>query len=170
MAWHWAAGTLTLPGRHGWGKMSRVPGFFSSSCKWPGPLSKQKRTGIIMRAFMVKIRIIKDLLAVAVMVDNCTVWCVLHDVCILTAWAGWGPLFWELDSDCFLKQNEAASHFTVDLMLLYIYRAQVLLIVGSFSEVFYWLDWERAIISSKLKNKRYRIFLPACLSAAVGCQ
>lgn len=81
VAWHWAAGTLTLPGRYGWGKMSRVPGFFSSSCKWPGPLNKQKRAGIIMRAFMVKIRIIKDLLAVAVLVDNCTVWCVLHELC-----------------------------------------------------------------------------------------
>ena len=81
VAWHWAAGTLTLPGRHGWGKMSRVPGFFSSSCKWPGPLNKQKRAGIIMRAFMVKIRIIKDLVAVAVLVDNCTVWCVLHELC-----------------------------------------------------------------------------------------
>lgn len=86
VAWHWAAGTLTLPGRHGWGKMSRVPGFFSSSCKWPGPLNKQKRAGIIMRAFMVKIRIIKDLVAVAVLVDNCTVWCVLPLTDVKKCW------------------------------------------------------------------------------------
>ena len=30
---------------------------------------------------MVKIRILKDLLAMAMLVGNCTVWCVRHELC-----------------------------------------------------------------------------------------
>lgn len=80
---------------------------------------------------------IKDLLAVAMLVDNCTVWYVLHELC--ESWphaegrGAWEALFWALDW-LVLKQNETVQHFTAYMTFL-IYRGQTLLVLGSFSEV-----------------------------------